>query len=170
MLSCTVSKIRKIFTGATYALLLSFTVISDIYRSFIPHKTTFTKHCFIPQSFEILVNFTGLVGIVNATVYQTEPIFTGHGHGKSSWFLTLHVYCNTKSMQTGRWFNIRGRKSCFRYEWMLRLKCYSCFCQTVIHHGKILLTDAVRRDIQIIINIMMHVFKEQMFWQGEFHW
>ena len=64
-----------------YKLLWSFTVISDVDRSFIQHKTTFTKH--------------GLAGIVNATVYETKPIFTGHGHGKSSWFLTLHVYCNT---------------------------------------------------------------------------
>ena len=80
-----------------YKLLLSFTVISDIYRSFIPHETTFTKHGLITQSFEIQVNFTGLAGIVNATVYETEPIITGHGHGhgKSSWFLTLHVYCDT---------------------------------------------------------------------------
>ena len=36
-----------------YKLLLSFTVISDVYRSFIPHKTTFIKHGLIPQSFEI---------------------------------------------------------------------------------------------------------------------
>ena len=28
--------------------------------------------------------FTGLVGIVAATVYKTEPIFTGFGHGKFS--------------------------------------------------------------------------------------
>ena len=31
-----------------------------------------------------LVNFPGLVGIVNAAVYKTEPIFTGLGHGKLS--------------------------------------------------------------------------------------
>ena len=42
---------------------------------------------------------------------------------------------------------------------------YSCFCQTAIHHGKLLLTDAVRRHVQIFINIIDDdVFKEQMFW------
>ena len=38
---------------------------------------------------QYLVNFTGLAGIVNATVYKTEPIFTGLRHGKLSSFLTL---------------------------------------------------------------------------------
>ena len=43
-----------------------------------------------PGSFEIhwvrqyLVDFIGLAGIVNATVYKTEPIITGLGHGKLS--------------------------------------------------------------------------------------
>ena len=47
-----------------------------------------------PGSFEIhwtkqhLVNNTGLVGIVNATVYMTKSIFTGLQHGKLSYFLT----------------------------------------------------------------------------------
>ena len=36
-----------------YKLRLRFTVISDVYMSFIPHKTTFTKHGLTPQSFEI---------------------------------------------------------------------------------------------------------------------
>ena len=31
----------KIFTGLTYKSILSFTIISDVYRSFIPNKTTF---------------------------------------------------------------------------------------------------------------------------------
>ena len=35
------------------------------------------------------VNFTGLAGIVNTTVYMTEPIFTGIGHGKLFLSLTL---------------------------------------------------------------------------------
>ena len=44
----------------------------------------------IPEGFEIpwvrqyLVNFKGLAGIINATVYKTEPIFTSLGHGKLS--------------------------------------------------------------------------------------
>ena len=33
----TASKMRKIYTGPTYKLPLSFTVISDVYRSFIPN-------------------------------------------------------------------------------------------------------------------------------------
>ena len=77
------------FRGPTYKLLLSFTVISDVYRSFIQNKTTFTKYCLIQwmpkllRSFDIhwrrqyLVNFMGLVGIVNATVNKTKPIFAG---------------------------------------------------------------------------------------------
>ena len=49
----------------------------------------------LPRSFEIqwvmqyLVNLMGLVGIVNATVYETELIFRGLGHGKFSYFLTV---------------------------------------------------------------------------------
>ena len=31
-------KLGKIFTGPTYKLLLRFTVICDVYRSFIPNK------------------------------------------------------------------------------------------------------------------------------------
>ena len=40
-----VSKSGKIFTGPTYKLFLSFAVISNVYRSFISCKTTFTKYC-----------------------------------------------------------------------------------------------------------------------------
>ena len=68
----TVSNIRNIFTGLTNKLLLSFIVISDMYRSYIPNQTTFTKYFLtqwiskLPGSFEIhwsrqhRVNFTGL--------------------------------------------------------------------------------------------------------------
>ena len=57
-------------------------------------NSTFTKYCLtqwmskFPGSFEILwvkqclVNFTGLAGIVHATVYKTKLIFTGLRHGK----------------------------------------------------------------------------------------
>ena len=38
-------KYENIFTDPTYKLLLSFPVISDVYRSFIPNKTTFIKYC-----------------------------------------------------------------------------------------------------------------------------
>ena len=82
-------KWRKIFTGPTYYCsyyFFSFMIISDVYSSFIPNKTTLTKYCLtqwipkLPGIFEnhwvrqYLVNFTGLVGKVNITVYNTEPI------------------------------------------------------------------------------------------------
>ena len=58
-----------------YKLLLSFTVISDVYRLIIQNKTKYTKYCLtqwfskIPSCFEIywvkqnLVNLIGLAGI-----------------------------------------------------------------------------------------------------------
>ena len=81
----------EIFAGPTYSVILSFTVISDVYRSFIQNKTAFTKYCLtqwipkLPGGFEIhwvrhyLVNFMGLVDIVNTTVNKTEPIFEVSG-------------------------------------------------------------------------------------------
>ena len=63
-----------------------------MYRSFILNKKTFTKYCLtqciskLPGSFEIhwvsqyLVNFMDIAGIVNATIYKTEPSFTDLGH------------------------------------------------------------------------------------------
>ena len=63
--------------------ILSFTVIPDVYRFFIPNKATFTKYCLIQRisklrgSFEIqgvrqyLVNYMVLVGIVNVTVNKS---------------------------------------------------------------------------------------------------
>ena len=63
---------------------------------FMWNKTMFTKYCLtqwlskLPGSFEnhwlrqYLVNLMGLVGMVNATVYETEPIMTVLGHGKLS--------------------------------------------------------------------------------------
>ena len=38
-----VKKLLKIFTGPMYELLFSFMGISNVYRSFIPNETTFTK-------------------------------------------------------------------------------------------------------------------------------
>ena len=97
-----VSKIRKIFIGPTYKLLLSFTVILDVCISFISNKTTFDKYCLtqwipkLPGSFEThwvrqpLANFMGLAGIVNTIVYKTDPIFTVLGHTKLSNSSTPH--------------------------------------------------------------------------------
>ena len=76
--------------------LLSSSTVRYFSKSSIPNETTFVKYCLsqwiskLSGSFEIhwvkqyLVNFTGLVGLLNATVYKTEPIFTGLGHGKFS--------------------------------------------------------------------------------------
>ena len=68
-----VETLGKIFIGPTCKLLLSFVVISDIQRSFIPNTTTFTKDCRVRQYLE---NVMGLEGRVNATVYKTDPNFT----------------------------------------------------------------------------------------------
>ena len=96
----------KTFTGPTYTFLLSFTVISDLYRSFITNKTTFIKYCFtqwiskLPGSFEIHrfrpypVNSIGLVGMVNATVYKTKPIIPGHGHDKLAHIFSIDILWN----------------------------------------------------------------------------
>ena len=97
-----VLKIRTDIYRSNVELILELHI--DVRRSFIPNKTTFTKYCLtqwiskLHRSFEIhwvrqyLMNFTGLVGTVNTTVYKTEPILTGLGHGKLSWFSTLSLH------------------------------------------------------------------------------
>ena len=82
--------------------VFSFTVISEVYRSFIWIKTTVTKYCLtqwisqLTGSFEIhwvrqyLVKCMGVAGIVNAIVYMTEPIFTSLRHAKLPNFVTLY--------------------------------------------------------------------------------
>ena len=69
--------------------------------SFIRNKTTSTKCCLtqwvskLPWNCGIhgvrpyMVNSPSLASVVNTIVYKIEPIFTGLGHGKLSWFLTL---------------------------------------------------------------------------------
>ena len=58
-------KVTKIFTGLMYKFILSFMVISDIYRSLIQNKATFTKYCLtqwiskLPQSFDKFYGFGG---------------------------------------------------------------------------------------------------------------
>ena len=90
VVAISVLKIRKNIYRSHVKLIRIFLVISNVYMFFIPNKTTFNKYCLTPQSFEIhpgkqyLVNFMVLVGTVNATVYMTEPIFTGLRHGKLS--------------------------------------------------------------------------------------
>ena len=91
------------FTGQAYKLRSSFAVISDVYRSLLLNEITSTKYYCLtrwiskfPRSFEIhwvrqyLVNFVGLVGIVNANVYKTEPFSQGSGMANFPNF--LHWY------------------------------------------------------------------------------
>ena len=73
-------KLGKIFTSPTYRLFFNSTIISYIYGSCISNRTTFTKYCLIRWISKLcgsikihwvkqyLVNFTGLVDMVNATV------------------------------------------------------------------------------------------------------
>ena len=82
----------------TFELYVQCRYLHVLYSKYI----TSTKYCHTqwiskrPSRFEIhcvrqyLVNFTGLVGIVYITVYDTEPIFTGPRHGKLSLFLQCH--------------------------------------------------------------------------------
>ena len=50
-----VSKIRLIFTGPTYKLLLILTVISDVYSCFIPNKAIHVsaRYCLTQWSSEL---------------------------------------------------------------------------------------------------------------------
>ena len=71
---------NKIFTGPTYILLLSFTVILDVYQV-IYAKWNYIYKVRSSQLWNPLskaVNFTVLVGM------QTEPISTSLGHSKLS--------------------------------------------------------------------------------------
>ena len=82
-----------------------YRVISEVYSTIIVklhllytvlNKTTFTIYCptqwpsKLHLSFEIhwirssVVNFTGRIGRINATVNRTEPVFTRLRHGKLS--------------------------------------------------------------------------------------
>ena len=88
----TIVKIKMVFVRPTYKLLFGFTIISDVYRFFIPNKTAYTMKFLV--SWEIqwvrkyLLNFTGLAGMVKANVSQSDSFFTGLGYDKSL-FLTL---------------------------------------------------------------------------------
>ena len=74
-ISSPVSNTKKNIYRSNVQITLSFTVISDVYSSFIPNEITFTKYCLtqwiskLLGSFEIhwvrqyLINFTGLIGL-----------------------------------------------------------------------------------------------------------
>ena len=71
----------QMFTGLLFHIKLLSSVLLKGFQSFK-----------IYQLRQYLVNFMGLAGVVHATVYKTEQIFTGLGHGKLFYFLTLHTY------------------------------------------------------------------------------
>ena len=74
------AKIRKIFTVPMYKLLLSFAFISDVTNTVLlsGFQRSFDIRC-VRQCF---VNFTGLVGIVTATVYKTKSMFISLWHDR----------------------------------------------------------------------------------------
>ena len=73
-----VKNYKKIFTGPTHRLLLSFTVISEVYRSFIPHKTAFTKYCLT----QWISKFPGSFEIHWVRQYQVNFMDRSGGHSK----------------------------------------------------------------------------------------
>ena len=75
------------------------------------------------------VNFTSPTGIVNATVYKTEPNFTGLRHGKLSKFLSLN--CASKR-------NI------------------STFCLTLIYIGIIFMNAPNQWEMTFHCNVISH--------------
>ena len=86
ILCCTRPK-RKIFTGPMYKLLLNLSLISDVYRSFIPIKPHLLITALLkahrklsdPLSKTIPGKFCGS-GMLNGT----EPVFTCLGHDRLS--------------------------------------------------------------------------------------
>ena len=97
----TMSKMRTILTGPTLKLLLSFTVISDVYVSFIPNKTTFTHNC-LTQLWNLLRKtepgkFLGPGGHSKCKYLQDRTNFhRSRGHGKLS-------QCYTALMHVSQW-------------------------------------------------------------------
>ena len=72
----------KIVTCPLYKLLLSFLLISDVYRSFIPNKNTSNKYCLSGFQSSLGVrqnwlNFMGLAGTVIAIICKTNQFFNG---------------------------------------------------------------------------------------------
>ena len=117
-------KIGKICAGLTYKLLLSFTVISDFYRSLFQIKIHLLSIVLLSRFQSSLVrqylaNFTGIVGIVNTIFYKTEPIFTGLRHGKLSQFLTLQ-YCEPiiLPMLLQITYSSDGHDGSHRFQWI----------------------------------------------------
>ena len=101
---CASFQSHRWITGPTHKLPLSFTAISDVTGPLFEIKLhVYTRYCLtqriskLCESFEIhwvrqyLTNFTDMACIANITVYKSEPVFTGLGHGNLSEFLTLLI-------------------------------------------------------------------------------
>ena len=111
--------IHKSDVEVTFELYVHFRCLQVLYLKW----TTFTKYC-LTQIYcerQYIVNFMGLVGIVNANVYKTESFFTYLGHGKLSQFLTLlyAVICIVV-------FCCAGQETLFEASFI-------CECQSVYH-------------------------------------
>ena len=79
-------KLGNVFTGPTYKLLLIFTVISDVYRPFIPNKTIFAKYCFTPRELWNLLS-------------KAEPgKFNGSGGHSKHLFTRLNQFLQVSAM------------------------------------------------------------------------
>ena len=81
---------RNILLNSLWPYALIIGLSNDMALEF-PQISTDKLMSYIHNSWirQYLVNFTGLADIVSATVYKTKPIFTHHGHGILSSFLTL---------------------------------------------------------------------------------
>ena len=114
----TVNEPGKRFTGQTYKLCLSFTVISDVYMSFFQIKLHILSTALLSgfqRSFKIywarkyLANVAVQAGKINANVYKTELFFTSLGHGKLPYFLHYyHTAYNRELMITKIMIRIPG--------------------------------------------------------------
>ena len=71
--------------GHFKCLQVSYSKQNDIYWA-LPHSVDpkAPQELWNTQSKTVPGNFMALVGILNATLYKTEPIFTGLGQGKLS--------------------------------------------------------------------------------------
>ena len=70
----------QIVTGPLFQINLHLISIVLVSVFKIPHNSWDS----LTKAAQYLVNFTGLVGIVNATIYKTKPIFTGLEQDKLS--------------------------------------------------------------------------------------
>ena len=103
-------KLGKIFTGPTYKLILSFTVISDVYCSFMPNKTKFTKYC-LTQWISDLPGRELWNPLSNAVL--------GKFHG-SQLFIKLSQFSQVSGMAIVLIFNTAGDEY-FHHKWVYQV-------------------------------------------------